>query len=284
VRLDVESPPCRQQRYASALRRRVDQGHAELRAVRIGARLEDRLRIAWILSYAHLRLGRGRRLLGWIPAGNDPPRELRLRTGLTVLARRRDAVPLYEQFGLDVYGVALPFGGVETILDLGANVGFATLALAASHPGARFVCVEPEPETRRLLRENVSRNGIDAQVIGAAVVGTPGSYRVVPGRAPASSTVESAVSGGIDGITVASLLADVGIETVDLMKIDVEGAEWGVFDTAAEWAANVRALIGELHPPSEAARADALLAPHGFQRLALPDGLRFRDVCCWVRA
>jgi FkbM family methyltransferase len=264
---------------------RLDQVRAEARMVMLGARWADRLRIAWVLSYAHLRLGRGRAVLGWIPVGDDAERLVRLRTGAGVMARRRDAVPLYEQFALDVYGVELPFA-VSRVLDLGANVGFATVALAARFPGARFACVEPDAESRRLLAANVERNGVEAIVIGAAVAGVAGRrYHVAAGVAPGSNTVVAAGDGSVDGLTVAELLDRAGLDQADLMKIDVEGGEWGVFENAGEWAGRVRAVIGELHPVSDAsdARADALLAPHGFERVALPETLRFNDVCCWIR-
>lgn len=252
--------------------------------VMLGARWADRVRIAWILSYAHLRLGSGRAVLGWIPVGGDAERPVRLRTGVDVLARRSDAVPLYEQFALDAYGVSLPFG-VASVLDLGANVGFATVALGARYPAARFVCVEPDGESRRLLASNVGRNNIDALVIGAAVAGVSGErYSVAAGAAPGSNTVVVS-DDGVEGITVAALLDRAGIDVLDLMKIDIEGAEWGVFADAPAWAPRVRAVIGELHPVSAASsvRADGLLAPHGFKRVPLPDELRFRDVCCWIR-
>jgi FkbM family methyltransferase len=252
--------------------------------VLLGSGLRDRIRIIRILSYAHLRLGRGRVVLGWIPVGADVARPLALRSGVSVLARRRDAVPLYEQFALDVYGVALPFA-VSRVLDLGANVGFAAVALASRYPGARFACVEPDEESRRLLALNVARNGLAADVVGAAVAGVAGRLTVAAGAAPASNRVVAAGGGSVEGLTVAALLDRAGLDQVDLMKIDVEGAEWGVFSDAAGWAGRVRAVIGELHPVSEAssARADALLAPHGFRRVSLPDELRFADVCCWIR-
>lgn len=252
--------------------------------VLLGAGWRDRLRIAWILSFAHVRLGRGRHLLGWIPVGADEPRPVSLRSGVRLLARRRDAVPLYEQFALDVYGVGLPFP-VRRVLDLGANVGFATVALALRHPAARFVCVEPEEESRSLLAANLSSNGISGSVIAAAVAGAHGEFAVTHGRAPGSDSVVASAGGGVQGVTVPELLDGAGWEGADLMKIDVEGGEWGVFADAASWAPRVRAVIGELHPVSDAsvARADRLLGPCGFVRVALPDSLRFRDVCLWVR-
>jgi FkbM family methyltransferase len=268
---------------AAVLRARLEQARAELRLVGAGAALRDRLRIARVLGHAHLRLGRARIALAWLPAGDDPPREIRLRGGPTVLARRADAVPLYEQFALSVYGVELPFDEVRTILDLGANVGYATLALAALYPGASFVCVEPEPRNRAVLLENLRRNGLDARVLDFAIVGSPGSYRLVQRRAPSGTRVERGTDGDVEGVTISALLDRAGIEHVDLMKVDIEGAEHEVFLGASEWAPRVRALVGELHPPLHSSDADRLLAPHGFARVKLPPGERFKDVVFYVR-
>jgi FkbM family methyltransferase len=246
----------------------------------MGEGLRDRLRILRMLGYAHTRLGRGRALLGWLPLGEDRPMELALRSGVTLWARRRDAVPLYEQFGLDAYGVGID---ARTVLDLGANVGFAAVALARHHPGARVICVEPDPESCVLLQRNVTRNGVDALVLRAAVAGAPGRFDVVGGSAPASNRVVRAEQGGVEGITVSEVLSRAGIGAVDLMKVDIEGAEAEVFADAASWAPRVGAVIAELHEPFGVSEADRLLAPHGFVLRPLAQGARFRDVTLWTR-
>jgi FkbM family methyltransferase len=245
-----------------------------------GARLRDRLRIARILLYAHTRLGRARHVFGWIPPGADVPRIVKLRSGTTLLVRRRDAVPLYEQFALDSYGVELD---ARTIVDLGANVGFAAVALATRHPHARFVCVEPDPQSSALLQRNLELNGVDAVVLRAAVVGEPGRYAVAAGPAPASNVVERAAGGPVEGITLIDVFARGGVDHVDLLKVDIEGAEAGVFEAAAEWAPRVAAVVAELHAPFRVDQADQLLAPHGLTRIQLPPRLRFRDVVLWRR-
>jgi FkbM family methyltransferase len=171
------------------------------------------------------------------------------------------------------------------VLDLGANVGFASVALAARYPDAAFVCIEPEDESVELLEANLRINGIDGVVVRAAATGAPGRFEVARGRAPGSDVVVAASAGSVSGLTVSDVLDRAGWDSVDLMKIDIEGDEWGVFADVGAWAGRVRAVIGELHPVSSesAARATEMLAPHGFTRVALPDSLRFRDVCLWVR-
>jgi len=262
---------------------KIEQLRAELGTVRAGAGGRDRARIARILAHAHLRLGRGRHALGWLPQRADPPRPVRLRSGQSVLARRADAIVLYEHFGLDVYGVPLARRPVRTVLDLGANVGYATLALTRRYPDARFVCVEPDAETRRLLSTNLELNGINAAILGVAVVGTPGRYAIRPSHFPASHQVTARQDGDIEGITLTALLDRAGLEYVDLMKIDIEGAERAVFEHACDWCMRVGALVGELHDGLGPSQAEELLLPHGYVRVPLPPGQRFRDVCLFER-
>ena len=248
----------------------------------LGERLRDRLRIVRVLAYAHMRLGRGAALFGWVPAGGDAPRLIRLRSGVSVLVRRRDAVPFYEQFGLGCYDVPLP-GAVRSVLDLGANVGYAAVALSARHPGARFACVEPDRESFALLERNLALNHVDAVVVRGAVAGAPGRFSVASGDAPASNRAVADPGGDIEGVTVGEVLTRAGFESVDLIKVDVEGAEAEVFADVGSWEAQVRAIVAELHAPFGVADADALLAPHGYTRVSLPAGIRFRDVTAWVR-
>ena len=251
--------------------------------VAAGVSLRDRLRIAGVLAYAHMRLGRGARAFGWLPSGDDPPRLIRLRSGVSVMARRRDAVPFYEQFGLEAYGVGVPVP-VRTVVDLGANVGFAAVALAARYQGARIVCVEPDAESFALLERNLALNGVDAVALRAAVAGASGRrFSVSAGSAPASNRVVAAADGPVEGVTVAELLARAQVGEVDLRKVDIEGAEAEVFADAASWAPRVGAVIAELHEPFGVADADRLLGAFGFARVPLPSGVRFRDVVLWAK-
>ena len=267
-----------------ALIDRVAGLRGEIRAIGSGAAAGDRLRIAHAMLHSHLRLGRGRHLTGWLPGYPDPAREVALRSGMRVLLRRANAIPFFEHMGLDVYSsLDLARSPVRSILDLGANVGFATLALRLRYPDARFVCVEPAPETRRLLEHNVERNGVAAQVFGVAVVQTPGRFAIVPSHFPAANTIHPAADGEIEGITLSALLDRAGIPVVDLMKIDIEGGERGVFADAAAWAGRVRAIVGELHDGFTVPQAAELLAPYGYRAVGLPTGERTRGLAAFVR-
>lgn len=264
---------------------RLEQASGEWRALRMGASLADRVKISAMLAHAHLRCGGARPLFSWLPAMADPPRPVTLRSGRSVVGRRADGIIFYEHFGMDVYGAGLPLGAVNTIVDLGAHVGFSTLALSARYPRAKFVCVEPFAASRRLLVENLARNQIDAQVLDVAVVGTPGRFdmRAVD-HYPAANQIICTEGGEIEGITLPEVLDRGGIEAADLVKIDIEGAERGVFEHAADWAPRVRALIGELHEGLTPAWVASRLEPHGYREVRLPDGERFKSLACFARS
>lgn len=104
-----------------------------------------------------------------------------------------------------------------------------------------------------------------------------------PSHFPASNQVAADRGGDVEGITLAALLDRAGLDQVDLMKIDVEGAEREVFEHAGEWCARVGALVGELHDGFEQSQAEELLSPHGYVRVELPPEERFRGLCFFRR-
>jgi FkbM family methyltransferase len=265
-----------------ALRNRVEQAQSELHLVREGRGLRDRLRLVDMLVHSHLRVGRTRHLVGWVPSRRDEARDLRVGEW-SLSARRGDGVVVYEQCGLDSYraDIAHP---VRSVLDLGANVGLAALRFARRYPGARIVCVEADHVALALLARNLSRNGVAAQILGAAVVGTAGRYAVDRADQPGANRVLPSASGEVEGITLTTVLDRAGLEQVDLMKVDIEGAEREVLGSAADWSERVRALIMELHDGLAPADVERLLGPLGYRRLPLPERVRFDDLVCFVRA
>lgn len=83
---------------------------------------------------------------------------------------------------------ALSPGAADTVLDLGAGVGAAGLALAARVPGCRIVLVELDAAVAALARDNVAANGFtDRAGVVEADVTTPARLRAAAGLAPGSA-------------------------------------------------------------------------------------------------
>ncbi len=137
------------------------------------------------------------------------------------------------------------------IIDVGANVGYASVYFAERYPHARIIAVEPEEGNFALLQRNTAPYK-NVTTVRAAL--WPHSATVAidnPGDASWAFRIrepEHASSGAVRGISMLELLDEYDISTIDLLKIDIEGAEKEVFQPGCEaWLAKTRVLVAELH-------------------------------------
>jgi len=137
------------------------------------------------------------------------------------------------------------------ILDLGGNIGVASVFFHAVHPEAEIVAVEALPANQTLLQENFRINGVSGRVIPAAVADQPGKATFFLGQADNSSVVRQPWMTGeaieVDCITVPEILLRMGWNEIDLLKVDIEGAERALFRDCRAWIGKVGALVAELH-------------------------------------
>jgi FkbM family methyltransferase len=174
------------------------------------------------------------------------------------------------------------------VLDLGANVGFASALFLNMFPNAFVLAVEPDPDNARRCMDNLAPYGSRARVVVGAVWPTPG--RLVLSRGTFrdgkewSTEVRQAGDGETPDVTawdIPGLLALCPSPSIDLLKIDIEGSEQALFSTGTEgWLQHVRNICVELHgPDSERAFLKALEA-YDFERLSSGDE---HTVCLNVR-
>jgi FkbM family methyltransferase len=229
---------------------------------RMGLRPLDRMK--YTLSYY---LSRNALLAGIAPAHFV----LRLPGGIRAPLRPNgvDCKTLAEIFDRRLY--ELSGGGVKRVLDLGANIGAATLFFAWQCPGAEFACVEPFPGNQVMLRETIRLNRIRATVFDGAVGTGSGEAELHVGcDADMFSLTPAAASGSklrVRQFAVPELMDALGWDEIDLLKIDIEGYEKTLFRGSTQWLSRVRFIIGEAHDHVgyriDDVRAD--LAPFGFR-------------------
>lgn len=172
----------------------------------------------------------------------------------------------------------------KVVLDVGSHIGLYALLAAVGRPDVTAVAFEPVPRNLRYLRTNVERNGADnITVVEAAVGATTGSMTLrIPAtlRLPATATLnDRADAGEATDVAVVALddyVAEHGLAPVDLMKIDVEGAEEQVLRGARRIIDEHRpAIICEvLHGIGDPAALTGLLAGSGYRHFLMTgDGL-----------
>lgn len=158
-----------------------------------------------------------------------------------------------------VVRASLPPGG--TFVDVGANWGYFTLLGAhAVGPGGRVVALEPDPRVYAELRANVARNGLGTVTVLPVAASDRAGEAVLSGFAEADrnrgvSSLVAAPAGASSSFPVRTaaldeLLDGLRIGSVDLVKIDVEGAEELVVRGMARGMAEgrYRRILIELHP------------------------------------
>jgi FkbM family methyltransferase len=160
------------------------------------------------------------------------------------LARWHDIARTYD---------TLRRSGSPLILDIGANIGLASLYFAKNWPAARILAVEPSERNYEVLCRNVS--GLNnVSTVRAAVASTDGFVNIVnsDGEAWAHRT-ELATGSSIASVaakSVKSLIASLGGNDVNLRficKIDIEGFESNLYSANTEWVRLFPIIIIELH-------------------------------------
>lgn len=147
----------------------------------------------------------------------------------------------------------LPFDArPRTILDLGANTGLSSLYFCTQFPEAHIVAVEPDPANFAMMQRHLGAlPGVE--IIQAAVWSRDGEITLTdPGIGSWAMRVEeSSPSAGsqcqVAALSMPSLLKHFPQGRVDLLKVDVEGAEKEVFESSAAWIENIDAIVIELH-------------------------------------
>jgi FkbM family methyltransferase len=133
-------------------------------------------------------------------------------------------------------------GPIRRVLDIGANVGWFSVAARSRFPDAAIHAYEPNPTVVPVLRRNVS--ALDVVVHPEAVGVTAGlvSIDVPSGESNLGRAVDG---GGIRRVALTKALKRLG-GGVDLVKLDCEGGEWPMFDDPGPWA-TIRWLAMEYH-------------------------------------
>jgi FkbM family methyltransferase len=164
----------------------------------------------------------------------------------------------------------------STFVDAGANIGFFTvLAAQIVGPSGRVFAIEMLPETADRLRRHVRRNGLSNVTVveealsdesGQEITATVPEHKFGRASIVLGSRGEVACTISVHTRTMDEIFAEVD-GMIDLIKMDLEGAEAKALRGGARTLARTRAVIFEQLPGETAART--LLEDSGFEMRTL---------------
>jgi FkbM family methyltransferase len=154
------------------------------------------------------------------------------------------------------------------VLDLGANIGLFCLWAIARYPAATLTAFEPDARNLRLLQLTRQANDLESQwqVVEAAVGTASGEIAFRMGDFGKSRVVADGEKGAV---TVPLVDFFDYTATAELIKMDVEGAEWAILEDERFSSVTARVIALDYHAsgsPSSDPHRDAreLTERHGY--------------------
>ena len=133
------------------------------------------------------------------------------------------------------------------IIDCGANIGISSLYFKTIYPNATLIAFEPDESLANIFQKNMQQNGVDHFTLHKAAVWTENGTISFNNMGSEASSID--VSGNsnstVPTLQLASILAE--HPTIDLLKIDIEGAEYPVIQDCVSELHKVQHLFIEYH-------------------------------------
>ena len=203
-----------------------------------------------------------------IQSSNPPPTQFNASFGFNLINIPGISTPFaYRPIHGDVTIINLIFGSQEyqlptikdfqpkLILDCGGNIGCAAVYFANKYPGVKIYSIEPEKNNFKLLRFNTNFY-TNVYPLYSALWDKETTIcvkenNIYPDDTLGFMTFETTADAPdtVKTTTISKLLAESGFDEIDLLKVDIEGAEKEVFGApdVDEWLSKVKVLIIELH-------------------------------------
>jgi len=195
-------------------------------------------------------------------------RILKLRSGGKIYLRNIFAADFYvtmeiidsERDDYQLSKLRLPVDAV--IIDAGANIGAFTIAIAMGYPARTIISFEPEESNFHTLVKNIDLNSFkNVTAYQKAIAGKGGevelfihpydtaSHSLVEfSQRPNTNDVTNARVQIVEAVTLETIVVDHNLKKIDLLKLDVEGAEYEIlFNCPSYILALINCISIEIH-------------------------------------
>jgi FkbM family methyltransferase len=152
----------------------------------------------------------------------------------------------------------------RVVMDVGANIGAATLYFSLLYPAAEIFAFEPHPAAYRLLEANTrTLQRVHRHAFGLfSVDDEVPLYLGATGTATSSVFQNSRTLDASERVKLRSVsewLKENSIETVDVLKIDTEGCEIPILRDMRHSLPSVKLIYLEYHSEADRKEVDRLL-------------------------
>jgi FkbM family methyltransferase len=144
---------------------------------------------------------------------------------------------------------------IKCVIDAGANIGLTSLFLSSYFKSAKFIAIEPSIENFTALEETITNNKAtqitplqNALWFETSKVIISRSFR--DGQEWSLKVVDDFNGGGdVQALTLSDIMEKMGIGFIDILKIDIEGAEGKLFQSKEflKELGKIKFLAIELH-------------------------------------
>lgn len=188
---------------------------------------------------------------------------------ITLRTYSGDIGMLYEIFWQKVYQKVIhKDAGVFTIVDIGANIGMASLFFSQYYPDASIYAIEPDSDNFEMLTQNLSQEIHKGNLIPvkAAITDKDGDVYIQKRDYAYNSfvTYDETSDHKVKAYSMPSFLYEMRIGQIDILKIDIEGMEEKLFSANTDWLEIVQTIVVECHSATAMQLCKNTLTAYGF--------------------
>jgi FkbM family methyltransferase len=162
-----------------------------------------------------------------------------------------DGFAFYQILAMKDFDILHNLGSPRLMIDAGAHIGMSSIYFLNRYPSLHVVAIEADPENFEICRMNLAPFSDRVVLIKGAAWSSCGRVALVKGELEWNSHVQPAdtdAEASVQSYDMPALIAAGGGGPVDLLKVDIEGAEEQVFGKdAGKWLSSVKNIAIELH-------------------------------------
>lgn len=178
-----------------------------------------------------------------------------------MIVTRENIYPYYGIYFVDEYGDLIRgISDSDVVLDAGANIGLFTMIAALK--ARKVIAVEPLPSNFEILSVNIGLNGLSNVILVNKALGDYNGVGYLSGQGAMATLDQKGTE--VSVIRIDDMLREIGVDRVDVVKMDIEGSEVKAL-RGQKFLEKVKRIMLETHGETNTQEVCYILEKEGFQ-------------------